>query len=348
MSKVLKVRDLKINATVFPVDGEPFEIDVVEGISFDLELGKVIGLIGESGAGKSTIGLAALAYGRGSVTIKDGQVILNGEDLLSCGARELSDIRGRRVSYVAQSAAASFNPAQRLEDQVVEATVLHGISSRKEALGRSRYLFEVLGLPDPQSFGARYPHQVSGGQLQRAMTAMALCPGPDLIVFDEPTTALDVTTQIDVLAAIKHAIEETNTAAIYISHDLAVVAQIADDIMVLRHGQTVEYGSVDQVIHRPAQQYTKDLLAVRPMRVLQQKVEDQPLLSIRNVDASYGNNLQVLFDVSIELPKGKTLAIVGESGSGKSTTARVVTGLLKPTKGEVIFDGQTLPASHKK
>ena len=181
--------------------------------------------------------------------ITGGQVLLNGKDILTLGRDGVRTIRGAKVCYVAQSAAAAFNPAHRLGEQVIEASLRHSIMSRAEAEKRALYLFRVLGLPNPETFGDRYPHQVSGGQLQRAMTAMALCPNPELIVFDEPTTALDVTTQIDVLAAIKHAIEETHTAALYITHDLAVVAQISDDIMVLRHGKTVEYGT-DQADHR--------------------------------------------------------------------------------------------------
>jgi peptide/nickel transport system ATP-binding protein len=215
--------------------------------------------------------------------------------------------------------------------------------SRAEALASARELFRVLGLPNSHSFGDRYPHQVSGGQLQRAMTAMALCPKPDLIVFDEPTTALDVTTQIDVLAAIKRAIEETNTAALYITHDLAVVAQVSDDIMVLRHGKTVEYGPVKQIIEAPQQDYTRALVSVRKTVKQESPEVSQGLLTIEHVDASYGNSVQVLFDVTVHVPEAHTLAIVGESGSGKSTLARVVTGLLPPAKGRILFDGHELP-----
>jgi peptide/nickel transport system ATP-binding protein len=347
MGTLLQVRDLKIGATAYPPGEDPIDIGIVHGVSFDLEKGKVIGLIGESGAGKSTIGLAALAYGRGGVRITGGQVLLDGKDILRYTKAGIRDIRGRHVCYVAQSAAAGFNPAMRLNDQVIEATVLHNIMGRAEALERATYLFGVLGLPNPETFGSRYPHQVSGGQLQRAMTAMALCSRPDLIVFDEPTTALDVTTQIDVLAAIKHAIEETDTAAIYITHDLAVVAQISDDIMVLQHGNTVEYGSVQQIIEEPHEQYTRDLISIRSDIKPEQPDQSGALLKLENIDAEYGPNAKVLFDVSIHLPKGQTLAVVGESGSGKSTTARVITGLLPPTKGQVIFDGQPLPPALK-
>jgi peptide/nickel transport system ATP-binding protein len=346
-TSLLQVRDLKIGATVYPPGEDPFDIEIVKGISFDLEKGKVIGLIGESGAGKSTIGLAALAYGRGGVRITGGQVLIDGKDILRYTRAGIREVRGRKVCYVAQSAAAAFNPAMRLGDQVIEATLLHGLMSRPEAVKRAKYLFGVLGLPDPDHFGHRFPHQVSGGQLQRAMTAMALCPHPDLIVFDEPTTALDVTTQIDVLAAIKHAIEETGTAAIYITHDLAVVAQISDDIMVLRHGDTVEYGSVQQVIEAPRQDYTRDLISIRSDIKPESEDQSGALLSLENIDAAYGPRAPVLFDVSMHLPRGQTLAVVGESGSGKSTTARVITGLLPPAAGEVIFDGQPLPPALK-
>lgn len=265
MPDLLSVKNLKIEATSYPPGEPPKVVTLVEGVSFDLEKGKVLGLIGESGAGKSTIGLSALAYGRGGCRIIGGEVLLNGKNILTLGRSGINAVRGAQVCYVAQSAAAAFNPAHKLGDQVIEASLRHGIMSREEASERALYLFRVLGLPNPENFGDRYPHQVSGGQLQRAMTAMALCSKPDLIVFDEPTTALDVTTQIDVLAAIKHAIEETDTAALYITHDLAVVAQISDDIMVLRHGKTVEYGTTKQVIEAPREEYTRALVAsVRP------------------------------------------------------------------------------------
>ena len=229
---------------------------------------------------------------------------------------------------------------------MIEASLAHGLMSRKEARHRALYLFRVLGLPDPETFGERYPHQVSGGQLQRAMTAMALCPRPELIVLDEPTTALDVTTQIDVLAAIKHAIRETGTAALYISHDLAIVAQISDDIMVLRHGRMVEYGTARQVIEAPKETYTRALVGVS--KALKEEAADQSdcLLRVENVSASYGRH-PVLHDISLHVPRGQTLAVVGESGSGKSTLARVIAGLLPPSKGRISFDGKPLPPALK-
>ncbi|WEZ83032.1 ABC transporter ATP-binding protein [Rhizobium sp. 32-5/1] len=346
-TNLLSVRNLKIEATSYPPGEPPKTVTLVENVSFDLEKGKVLGLIGESGAGKSTIGLSALAYGRGGASITGGQVLLNGKDILTLGRNGIRTIRGCKVCYVAQSAAAAFNPAHRLGEQVIEASLRHGIMSREEATKRALYLFTVLGLPNPQTFGERYPHQVSGGQLQRAMTAMALCPNPELIVFDEPTTALDVTTQIDVLAAIKHAIEETNTAALYITHDLAVVAQISDDIMVLRHGKTIEYGTTRQIIEAPNEEYTRALVNVRQTKREEAADQSNTLLKIDNISAGYGNGFKVLDNVSLHLPKGQTLAIVGESGSGKSTLARVITGLLPPSEGTISFEGKELPKALK-
>ena len=342
MPELLSVRNLKIEATAYPPGEAPRDVTLVEGVSFDLAKGKVLGLIGESGAGKSTIGLAALAYGRGGVRITGGEILLNGVDILKLGRSGIRKIRGSKVCYVAQSAAAAFNPAQRLGEQVIEATLRHGIMSRAEAEKRAVYLFRVLGLPDPESFGRRFPHQVSGGQLQRAMTAMALCPNPELIVFDEPTTALDVTTQIDVLAAIKHAIEQTKTAALYITHDLAVVAQVSDDIMVLRQGRTVEYGSVRQIIEAPRAEYTRALVNVSKRSREAAADQSGSLLKVENVSARYPNGFDVLHDISLHVPEGQTLAIVGESGSGKSTLARVITGLLPPSEGRIAFAGQPL------
>ena len=343
---LLEVRNLQIGAMAYPTGERPHAIEIVKGVSFTLERGKVLGLIGESGAGKSTIGLSPLAYGRGGVTITGGEVLLDGVDILKLGKSGTRALRGARVCYVSQSAAASFNPAHKLGDQVIEATIRHGLMSRSEARKRAVELFGILGLPEPETFGNRYPHQVSGGQLQRAMTAMALCSRPELIVFDEPTTALDVTTQIDVLAAIKSAIAKTGTAALYITHDLAVVAQVADDIMVLRNGETVEYGSTEKIIENPDADYTRDLVNVRAIRHEEAGDQSDRFFEMTNISASYGAT-PVLFDVSLHVPKGQTLAIVGESGSGKSTLARVATGLLPPTAGTVTFGGIELTPALK-
>ncbi len=339
---LLDIRNLVIEATSYP-PGEPARnVTLVHGVSLTLERGKVIGLIGESGAGKSTIGLSSMAYGRGGVRITGGQVLLNGRDILKIGSGGLRSLRGREVTYVAQSAASAFNPALKLMDQVIETTLRHGLSSRSEAEKRAITLFKRLDLPSPETIGSRYPHQVSGGQLQRVMTAMALCPKPDLVVFDEPTTALDVTTQIEVLAAIKEAIRDTGVGALYITHDLAVVAQVADEIMVLRDGKKVEHGTTDQIINAPREPYTQALVSVRTIDH-KEKAPSTPVLSVQNIDARYkGTSFDVLKNVTVDLPPGQTLAVVGESGSGKSTLARVITGLLPARRGQITFAGRTL------
>ena len=342
MADLLTIKNLRIEATAYPPGEAPKHLVLVDDVSVSVQKGRVLGLIGESGAGKSTIGLAALSFGRGGVRLTGGQVLLNGRDIRTADASGLRALRGREVTYVAQSAAAAFNPAKRLMTQVIETCLLHKLMTKEQAEARAVELFAKLGLPDPETFGRRYPHQVSGGQLQRAMTAMALCPKPDLVIFDEPTTALDVTTQIDVLAAIKEAIRDTGVAAIYITHDLAVVAQVADDILVLRHGKAVEYGATDQIISAPVQDYTQALVSVRSIDHAE-KTDATPILRAAGVTARYrGTDFDVLQDITVDVAAGQTLAIVGESGSGKSTLARVITGLLPARAGQITFDGRTL------
>ena len=338
---LLEIRGLKIEGS-----SDDVWHPIVKGVDLTLKRGEVLGLIGESGAGKSTIGLAAMGFARPGCRIVDGSIVFDGIDLRKASDAEKRELWGSRIAYVAQSAAAAFNPAHKLIDQTVETAVGHGIMARDKAEADAKDLYRRLQLPNPGSIGERYPHQVSGGQLQRAMTAMAMSCRPDLIIFDEPTTALDVTTQVEVLAAMRDIVEQFNTAAIYITHDLAVVAQMADRIMVLRHGKEVEQAPTREMLKEPKQDYTKTLWAVRSLAKAE-TISDDIALRVHQVDASYSGVVKVLDNVTVQLPRGRTVAVVGESGSGKSTLARAITGLLPPSKGEIYFNGKPLPRALK-
>ncbi len=332
---------------------------IVKNASFSVGRGEVVALIGESGSGKTTIALSALGYSKPGLEFTSGEVRLDGRDVISMPADEKRDMRGQRVAYLAQSAAATFNPALTIGEQVTESPVLHGQMSRDEAEERAEELYRALELPDPDRLGRRYPHQVSGGQLQRLMAAMALCGRPDLLILDEPTTALDVTTQIEVLKAFKSVIKREGAAALYVTHDLSVVAQIADRIVVLYAGDILEQGGADQVINRPSHDYTRRLMAaVRPPpaagqgdAALAEHLRESPALEVRDINAGYGKRMdgsvsvKVLRDVNMAVQRGHTVGVIGESGCGKSTLARVMSGLLPATDGEILLDGEQLQPS---
>ena len=345
-SVLLEIKDLKIQGY-----SDETWIDIIKGVDLTLHRGEVMGLIGESGAGKSTIGAAAMGYARDGTRITgDSSIEFDGMELTTATEAEKRALRGSRIAYVAQSAAASFNPAHKIIDQHTEAPLQYRLQKRMEAQEDAIDLYNRLRLPNPDEIGFRYPHQVSGGQLQRAMTAMAMSCRPDLIIFDEPTTALDVTTQIEVLAAIRDIVDQFNTAALYITHDLAVVAQMADTIKVLLKGEEVEEAPTEEMLDNPKEDYTKSLWAVRSFTSPQrQRPTDgsPPLISVQGVDAAYPSGPKILDDVSFDIYEGMTVAVVGESGSGKSTTARVITGLLPPSKGEVLFRGNPFPHDYR-
>jgi len=343
---LVRIRDLEIDGIT-----DETRVRIINKVDLDLKRGEVLGLIGESGAGKSTLGLAAMGFTRDGCEIVGGSVEFDGIDLVGATPDIRRQLLGKRIAYVAQSAAASFNPAHKIINQHSEAPLFHGLASRNDAEADAIELYRRLRLPNPDEIGFRYPHQVSGGQLQRAMTAMAMSCRPDLIIFDEPTTALDVTTQIEVLAAIREIVEQFQTAAIYITHDLAVVAQMADRVKVLLRGDEVEEADTRTMLEAPREDYTKSLWAVRSFQRPPKpavKTGATPVISLRNVTAAYGDGDPVVRDVSFDIHEGRTVAVVGESGSGKSTTARCITGLLPPRQGEIAFENTVLPADYRK
>ena len=353
---LLEVRDLSVIAR--PRRGSA--LSIVERVSFDVRAGEVIALIGESGSGKTTISLACMGYARPGCELSGGSVRLGDRWILDLSLHERRAMRGRDVAYVAQSAAAAFNGALRLGRQVTEAPVMKGLLSEEEARDRAVALYRELDLPEPETIGRRYPHQVSGGQLQRMMAAMAMICDPRLLILDEPTTALDVTTQVEVLRAFKKLIRGRNTSAIYVSHDLAVVAQIADHVLVLRDGAMVELGTAADIVARPVEPYTRQLIGaahVMPATISPGRAPPEPsgeegtapapLLRVSGVTAGYGRSGEhlALRDVSLEAFASRTLGIIGESGSGKTTLGRVIAGLMPVRAGEVRFQGRKLGGS---
>jgi peptide/nickel transport system ATP-binding protein len=354
MSELVEVRNLRVVAR----SDSGRETPIVQDVSFTVPRGKVVALIGESGSGKTTIALSLMGYARNGCRITGGSIRIGTQEILSLSDAEKAKIRGRNVSYIAQSAAAAFNPAKTIMSQVVESAMIHKLAPRAEAEAKAVELFRALALPDPEGVGSRYPHQVSGGQLQRLAAAMALISEPELVIFDEPTTALDVTTQIEVLRSFKSVIRERNTTGVYVSHDLAVVAQIADYIVVLREGAVQEGASTGQILSDARSPYTRSLLAAANPAVHAQaappaaELQQVPLLKVEGLVAGYGKpgpdglpKVTVLNDVGFSLRPGTNLGVIGESGCGKSTLARVIAGLLPAAGGKVTFRGETVAGS---
>lgn len=343
---LVSVRDLKIGATT----DAGRKIEIIKGVSFDIAPGEIVALIGESGSGKTTIALSLMGHTRTGCRIDGGQITLAGQDVVQMSQNARAKIRGTYVSYVPQSAAAAFNPSKKIMDQVIEITAIHKLMSRAEAEKKAVELFRALALPDADTIGSRYPHQVSGGQLQRLSAAMALIGDPKLVIFDEPTTALDVTTQIEVLRAFRAVMDKGGMAGVYVSHDLAVVAQIADRIIVLKGGEIQEEGTTQQILDAPAHPYTQELLAAfEPVQhealALSHRAGEAPILEVTRLWAGYGPirngepAAKILRDITFTLQRGRNLGVIGESGSGKSTLARAIAGILPAYRGDVLVNG---------
>lgn len=354
---LVEVSGLRVNAR--KDDGS--SVEIVKDVNFTVARGEVLALIGESGSGKTTIALSLLGYARAGCHIAGGRIRIGQCQIDQMDEKALLAMRGHHVAYIAQSAAAAFNPARTLMDQVIESALQHRVMDKASAVRKAVELFRALALPNPEQIGRRYPHQVSGGQLQRVMAAMALITDPELVILDEPTTALDVTTQIEVLRAFKNVVKELGTTAVYVSHDLAVVAQMADRIIVLRDGAVREMGQTGQVLSAPADSYTQSLIAAASPASRVAQVREilpesapaaqakAPLLRISGLIAGYGSpdrlglpGVRILDDINLTIQRGSTVGIIGESGSGKTTLARAVAGMIAPARGSIQLDGENL------
>ncbi|AIC30920.1 dipeptide ABC transporter ATP-binding protein (plasmid) [Rhizobium etli bv. mimosae str. IE4771] len=349
MSNLVEIRNLRVEATT----DSGRRVEIIKDVNLDIAEGEIVALIGESGSGKTTIALTLMGHTRPGCRISGGTVSVAGKDLVALSGKQRAKLRGTQVAYVPQSAAAAFNPATSIMDQVIEVTRIHQLMSPEDARARAIELFRALSLPEPETIGSRYPHQVSGGQLQRLAAAMALIGDPTLVIFDEPTTALDVTTQIEVLRAFKSVMKKGGIAGVYVSHDLAVVAQIADRIVVLKGGETQETGTTEEILNNAKHPYTRQLLAAfepRPRDTASlAESATAPLLKIEDVVAGYGQRqadglpfVRAVEHVSLTVEKGRNLGIIGESGCGKSTLARTIAGILPAAAGKIVFDGTEL------
>ncbi|WNG95525.1 ABC transporter ATP-binding protein [Mycobacterium sp. ITM-2016-00318] len=330
--------------------------EIVRGVSFDVERESTLGIVGESGSGKSMTVLAAtgLLDAPGARVSGSSTIIGKGDSaptqLVGASARVLREIHGGRIGFVFQDPGTSLNPLLTVERQITESLEAHRKMSRRQANGRALELIEAVGLPDPQTRLRSYPHQLSGGQRQRVMIAIALACDPELLIADEPTTSLDVTTQSQIIDLVRTLQRDFGTAVVWISHDLGVIGQVADDVTVLQNGDVVEQAPILDVFDNPQQAYTRELLAARPMigaSMPPAADADAPvLLEVQGLDVRFPvstptgrSTVHAVKDVSFGIRRGATLGLVGESGSGKSTVAAALTGLVAPDGGTASLDG---------
>jgi peptide/nickel transport system ATP-binding protein len=339
MTTAITVRDLQVALS----NGSR----IVQDISFEIRPGEVLCIVGESGSGKSTISTALLAFARTGAEIVGGSVLLDDRELIGADPATLRDMRGRRIAYVSQDPASAFNPAMRIRDHLVEVLRVHGCDTA-EGLARIPAMLGEVGLPTAPEFAKRLPHQLSGGQLQRVGIAMATILEPDVLVLDEPTTGLDVTTQARVLEVVRDLCRNRRIAALYVTHDLAVVADIADRVLVMRQGQIVETAGAETIFTSPLHEHTRAMLAAvpdiaDPGRPSLPGSDLRPVLEVRDLTAAY-HHREVVHGVSFTVHAGECVALVGESGSGKSTLSKCIVGLHAQQGGQVAFEGEPLNA----
>ncbi len=323
----------------------------VEGVTLAIAPGETLCVVGESGSGKSMIAHAVMGLLPKAVKPADGAIKLAGRDLLSLDEEAMQDVRGREIGMIFQEPMTSLNPVMRVVDQIIETFEAHGLHGASERRARAIALLTEVGLPDPPRLAKAYPHELSGGQRQRVMIAMALALEPKLLIADEPTTALDVTTQAQILKLLDNLRHKHGTAVLFITHDMGVVAEIADRIAVLEKGVLVEEGTADQVLGAPRHAYTQKLLAAVPSLVPPVRPplpESPPVLSVEGLGKIYrkrsffgtAREVRAAEDISFSLVRGETLGLVGESGSGKSTVGRCCLRLIEPNSGRIVLSGQ--------
>jgi ABC-type glutathione transport system ATPase component len=348
---LLQVDDLQVT---FQMPAGP--ITAVDGASFDVRPGQILGIVGESGSGKSVTSRAIMRMVRAPGRVTRGRIRFRGDDLLTISEKEMQGVRGTRIAMIFQDPQSALNPVLRVKDQVAEAMRIHGLGS-KDAERRTIELLTQVGIPKPQEAAEKYPHQFSGGMRQRVVIAIALANKPDVLIADEPTTALDVTVQAQILKLIRGLRDELGIGVIFITHDMGVVAELCDDVVVMYHGSVVERGPVRQVLTSPREKYTIDLMAAipkmdSPLREDAPRPQHTPVLEIRDLRTDLNTQRKSLFrkptpffavnGVSLHVDEGETLALVGESGCGKSTLSRTVVGINAPTEGEILLDGRPI------
>ncbi|MFC0281560.1 ABC transporter ATP-binding protein [Falsigemmobacter intermedius] len=346
---VLEIRDLVVDVgsgKVLP--------PVLKGVSFDIRRGETVCLVGESGSGKSVTSLSTMGLlPKGALTVRSGQIVLNGTDLLALSPSQMKARRAKDLAMIFQEPMTALNPVLKVGEQIVEVLSLHTTLSRAEKKAKALDIMEQVHLPDVPRIFESYPHQLSGGQRQRIMIAMALILGPALLIADEPTTALDVTTQKQILALIAELQEKHGTAVLFITHDMGVVAEIADRVCVMRHGEILESGPIAQVLAAPAHSYTKALLNAVPSlspRPSRPETSTRLLLEVNDLGMTYRSGgflakkreVKASYGVNFKLTPGRTLGIVGESGSGKTTVARSIMRFIEPTEGQIRLDGEDI------
>jgi len=318
----------------------------IKDLSLSIQPGETLCVVGESGSGKSMTAMAAIGLLPPAVTVLSGSVRLGGFDLLSLDEQGWCEVRGRDIGMVFQEPMTSLNPVMRVGDQIAETFQAHGLLSQPERLRRAVDLLTEVNLPNPELIARAYPHELSGGQRQRVMIAMALALEPKLLIADEPTTALDVTTQAQVLRLLDNLRRKKGTAVLFITHDFGVVAEIADRVAVLQNGELVEQGTADEVLHNPQHPYTRRLLAAVPSLTPPppKALQGEPIiLKVDALTKSYDGRglfrqrrkVRAADAVSFDIRRGETLGLVGESGSGKSTVGRCVLRLIEPDGGRI-------------